>query len=166
VQSAAIIALSILAAVAYGILHDQGTARVCVEYFTVGHPDLFGTDDPTLLGLAWGIVATWWAGAILGVGLAVAARAGRAPPRPAAALVRPVLRLLVLVAVGAFLAGTVGWALGRAGVVFLVEPLVSQIPPHRHARFLAALWAHSASYLLAFGGGLALMVRVWRLRRA
>jgi len=30
--------LCIVAAVIYGILHDQATARVCVEYFSVAHP--------------------------------------------------------------------------------------------------------------------------------
>jgi len=34
----------ILAAVFYGILHDQITARICVEYFTIGHPIVFGTE--------------------------------------------------------------------------------------------------------------------------
>jgi len=37
-QAIAIVALCIGSAVAYGILHDQVTARVCVEYFTIGHP--------------------------------------------------------------------------------------------------------------------------------
>jgi hypothetical protein len=34
-QSLAIIGLSILAAVVYDIVHDQSTARICVEYFTI-----------------------------------------------------------------------------------------------------------------------------------
>ncbi|MEX0794660.1 MAG: hypothetical protein WD045_16100 [Pirellulaceae bacterium] len=71
-----IIALSIASAVIYGILHDQITARVCVEYFTIGHPPVFNTEAPTLLGLGWGIIATWWVGLILGVGLAMVARIG------------------------------------------------------------------------------------------
>ena len=69
-QSAKIILLCIAAAVIYGIVHDQITARVCVEYFTIGHPDIFGTDSPTLLAFGWGIVATWWAGVLIGVPLA------------------------------------------------------------------------------------------------
>lgn len=63
---------------AYGVLHDLVTAHVCVEYFTVGHPQLFEfeTDSPTLLALGWGVVATWWVGAGLGVPLALVARVG------------------------------------------------------------------------------------------
>jgi hypothetical protein len=33
-----IILACVAAAIIYGILHDQITARVCVEYFTVFHP--------------------------------------------------------------------------------------------------------------------------------
>src|SRR5688500_10199748 len=80
-QSLAIIALCILFAAVYGILHDQFTARVCVEYFTIGHPPVFDTEDPTLLGLGWGVIATWWVGLIMGLPLAVAARLGKRPQR-------------------------------------------------------------------------------------
>jgi hypothetical protein len=82
-QWLAIVALSILACVAYGIMHDQVTARICVEYFTIGHPPVFGTESPTLLGIGWGIIATWWVGVILGVPLATAARIGGRPQRSA-----------------------------------------------------------------------------------
>ncbi len=69
-KATVIVLLCVGAAIGYGILHDEVTARICVEYFTVGHPDLFGTDSPTLLGIGWGIVATWWAGLLLGIPLA------------------------------------------------------------------------------------------------
>jgi len=48
-QFPAIVFMCIISAIAYGIVHDQITARVCVEYFTIGHPQLFQTDNPTLL---------------------------------------------------------------------------------------------------------------------
>ena len=67
-----ILLLCVDAAVVYGILHDSVTARVCVEYFTVGHPPVFDTDSPTLLAFGWGFIATWWVGFILGI-LAIAA---------------------------------------------------------------------------------------------
>src|SRR5687768_3279430 len=111
--------MSILAAIIYGIAHDQVTARVCVEYFTIGHPPIFRTDDPTLLGLGWGIVATWWVGLILGVALALTARAGSRPRTPAAALARPVATLLAVMGVGAALAGGIGWAVAQAGWMWL-----------------------------------------------
>ena len=67
IESLKIVVLCIVAAIVYGILHDQVTARVCVEYFTIGHPPIFHTDDPTLLAFGWGVIATWWMGAILAV---------------------------------------------------------------------------------------------------
>ena len=75
----AIIGIVIGAAVVYGVIHDQITIRICLEYFTVGHPPLFGLRDPTLLALGWGVVATWWVGAALGVVIAFAARYGTWP---------------------------------------------------------------------------------------
>jgi hypothetical protein len=148
------------------VLHDQVTARVCVEYFTIGHPPIFGTDDPTLLGIGWGICATWWVGAILGVLLAIAARAGKRPPRSVGSLVRPVVLLMLALGMIAFVAGVIGWVLASSGAVFLTEPMATEVPREKHSAFLADLWAHSASYLFGFIGAIIVCVRVWRSRRA
>src|SRR5690349_15487334 len=109
-QFLAIVALCVLATVLYGILHDQITARICVEYFTIGHPPIFtfDTDDPTLLGLGWGVIATWWVGVLLGVPLACAARLGRAPKRSALSVLRPLLLLMIVSALCATIAGVFG----------------------------------------------------------
>src|SRR5205814_6840467 len=141
-----IILLCVVAAVLYGIAHDQVTARVCVEYFTIGHPPVFGTDDPTLLGLGWGVIATWWVGLILGVPLAIAARAGRRPKRSAAEMIRPMLVLLACMGATALLAGVAGHVLARRGVIFVEEPLAYWLPAEKHVAFLTDLWAHAASY--------------------
>src|SRR5438874_13435861 len=89
-----IAASCILAAVLYGIVHDQFTARICIEYFTVFHPPIFHTQSPTLLGIGWGIVATWWVGAVFAVPVIVAARAGRCPPLPGSQLLSSIMLLL------------------------------------------------------------------------
>ncbi|WP_395090968.1 hypothetical protein [Armatimonas sp.] len=58
-----IIVLTVGLSCAYGIAHDQITARVCIEYFTIGHFSPTNISwTPTVLGLYWGIVATWWVG--------------------------------------------------------------------------------------------------------
>jgi len=163
-QSLKIILLSIAAAVAYGIVHDQVTARICVEYFTIGHPPIFGTHDPTLLGIGWGILATWWVGLLLSVPLAVVARAGRLPTRSAASLVWPIAMLMLASACGAILAGLVGWLLASRGIVQLVEPLASEVPAEKHVAFLIDGFAHTASYGFGFLGGLIIMALVWRWR--
>jgi hypothetical protein len=159
-----IIALCVAAAVVYGVLHDQITARVCVEYFTIGHPRVFDTDSPTLLGLGWGVIATWWVGLILGAALAFAATRGPRPQRTAASLIRPLVRLLAVTASVAIAAGLLGWYLGAQQWVVLVDPLARLVPRDHHAAFIADLWAHSASYLAAFVGGLVLINRVWKSR--
>jgi hypothetical protein len=70
-ESLKIIAVCIAASVLYGIAHDQITARVCLEYLTVLHPPVFQTQSPTLLGIGWGMVATWPVGAAFGILFAI-----------------------------------------------------------------------------------------------
>lgn len=160
-----IIGMSIAAAIFYGVVHDQITARICVEYFTIGHPPIFGTDDPTLLGLGWGIVATWWAGLLVGIPLAIAARGGSRPQRSSASLVQPMTKLLLGMAICAGLAGLLGWFLARLGAVYLTGPIADEVPSDRHVAFLTDLWVHLASYMCGFLGGIVLIVTVWRSRR-
>ena len=164
-ESLKIICMSVTAAIIYGIVLDQITARICVEYFTIGHPPIFGTDDPTLLGLGWGIVATWWAGLLVGIPLAIAARGGSRPKRSSASLIRPIIKLLIGMAICAGTTGILGWFLARQGAVFLTGPIADEVPVDRHVAILADLWVHLASYACGFLGGILLFVTVWRSRR-
>jgi hypothetical protein len=79
-------------------------------------------------------------------------------------LLRPIGILFAVTALGTLGAGLLGWALARAGAVYLVGPLASRVPPEKHVPFLADLWAHSASYLVGFIGGVVVIVQVWRSR--
>ena len=166
-QALAIVMLSILAAVGYGVVHDQVTARICIEYFTIGHPPIFTqpVTSPTVIGVAWGVIATWWVGLGLGIPLAVAARAGKRPPRSVGSLVKPIALLLLVMGLLAALAGGVGYVAASRGWVFLLEPLASRVPADKHVAFLTDLWAHNASYLFGAIGGLVIIVRTWRSRR-
>src|SRR5688572_13526384 len=93
-----IVLFCVFTACCYGIAHDLVTARVCVEYFTVAHdPILNNTQSPILLGIGWGIIATWWVGAILGVLLACSARLGYPPYTTVRELARPVVILMFAV---------------------------------------------------------------------
>ena len=159
-----IILLSVLAAVIYGIIHDQITARICVEYFTVGHPRVIRSESPTVLGFFWGTAATWWAGLLLGIGLALAARAGKRPKLDPRDLLRPLVWVLASMFVFASLAGVTGYFVSAAGVFPLAERYASRIAPERHVPFLVCGWAHSASYLAGFAGGISLWVLSWKRR--
>jgi hypothetical protein len=90
-----IILACVAAAIIYGILHDQITARVCVEYFTIFHPPVFATQSPTLLAFGWGVIATWWVGLFLGLFLALAARVGPHPKLSVRELLRQSLALFL-----------------------------------------------------------------------
>jgi len=165
-ESVKIVLLCVVAAIVYGILHDQVTARVCVEYFTIGHSPVFATDSPTLLAIGWGIIATWWVGLVLGVPAAVAARVGSNPKLRAIELVRPIIVLMAIMGLCSVVAGIVGYFVAKAGGVGLVEPLASRLPVDRHNVFLADLWAHLAAYATGFLGGMTLciwlVVKRWR----
>jgi hypothetical protein len=162
VQAVKIVILGIVAAIVYGILHDQVTARVCIEYFTIAHPPVFPTESPTLLALGWGVLATWWVGLPLGILLAVAARAGSRPTLAWRGLLRPTGWLLVAMALLALVSGILGYVLLRQGTIPMVGWYASLIPPSRHARFMADAWAHMASYAAGILGGLVLVV--WTIR--
>ena len=56
----AIVLQCVAACVVYGVIHNQFTVRICLEYFTIGHPPVFPTKNPTLLALGWGVLASWW----------------------------------------------------------------------------------------------------------
>lgn len=163
-QWLAIVVVSILACVAYGIVHDQITARICVEYFTVGHPRIAPSRDPTILACVWGVVASWWVGAILGMLLATAARVGPRPKRSVGSLLRPMAVLFGGNAMFACLAGLTGYIAASNGWVWLAGRIAKHVPPEKQIAFLIDLWAHGASYLGGFVGGIVLMVWVWRSR--
>lgn len=165
-ESLKIVGLSIVAGILYGIAHDQVTARICVEYFTVFHPPVFQTQSPTLLGIGWGIIATWWVGAFLGVLLAISARAGSRSLLRASDLARPIFTLLCVMAACAVAAGITGFLLARAGRITPPPEVIALLPRARHAHFMADWWAHSASYASGFFGGLILCAWViWRRLR-
>jgi hypothetical protein len=154
-----IVGLAILAGIVYGIVHDQVTARICVEYFTVFHPPVFHTQSPTLLAFGWGIIATWWVGAFLGVCLALSCRVGSSPKIYAAGMVKPIAWLLLAMAFCAFVAGCAGYFWGD-----VPDYMRDLLAPSLQRRFLADWWAHSASYTSGFLGGMVLCAVMLRRR--
>lgn len=146
--------LCIAAAICYGIVHDLVTAHVCVEYFSVAHPMILPLTSPTAFALEWGILATWWVGAALGLGLAACSRLGQRVPLQWRQLIRPIAALLLCMAVASVLAGVTGFILAKTHKIALAGWFASAIPPAKHSRFLADAWAHSAAYLVGGLGGI------------
>lgn len=163
-QTLLIVVLSILTCITYGIIHDQVTARICVEYFTIGHAPVFNTEDPTLLGLGWGIIATWWVGVFLGVPLAAFARFGNRPKLPAASLIRPMSVLMVCTAILAMMAGCVALFAASRGWISLDPEMSARLAPDRHTPFLVDFWIHNTSYTGGLVGGVFVMGWVCRTR--
>ena len=160
-----IILLCIASAVVYGTLHDLVTARVCVEYFTIGHTPPFPTDSPTLLALQFGILATWWGGLSLGILAALVSRVGTWPKLNAAYLVRPVIGLLCVMAIASLLEGITGYQLAKVSDLTLPEPFGPRVPKAHHCFFFADSLAHMISYLVGVVGGWILCLRVLIQRR-
>lgn len=85
-----------MGAIAFGIAHDLVTANICVEYFTIGHPKVIESQNPIFLALVWGILATWWVGAILGILILIFNSVGKAPKVSFLIIKRYVIRLLLI----------------------------------------------------------------------
>ncbi len=159
-----IVLACVLLACLYGIAHDQITARLSIEYFTLGHPPLGLGDSPTVLGLAWGVLATWWMGLGIGLALALSARAGRWPKLDLRALRTPILAFVTILFVLAMMALMAGWAAGVSDRFRPPPSIADQVPYERWKHFTAAAWAHSASYFFGTIGTLALCTHTLLLR--
>src|SRR5689334_21075863 len=123
-----VVLLTTLAACIYGIVHDQITIRLSLEYFTVAHPPLFGTHSPALLALYWGIAATVGIGALLGFVLARVSQAGGTRPLPLSRVMRSILFLLLVMAGSAAAAGVLGYWIARFELIHLPTRLAVAIP--------------------------------------
>lgn len=161
-----IYALGLAAVLAYAVVHDQITVRLSPEYFTIGHPALFETDQPARIALGWGVVTGALLGLPAGFLLASAARSGKRRPVDVRRVVRPLGLLVALTAGAATISGATGYALADAGRISLDPPFASFVEPERHARYLAARWAHGASYAVGLVGIGILIVSIRVLRPA
>ena len=161
-ENGKIVGMCVRGAVLFGEIQDHSLIRYCPEYFSVFHPDVFRTDNPILLALGWGFLATWWVGLILGAILVACARSGDWPRLRWQNLAPGVL--LIFLATGIATAATfaVAWSVGFEAPWDLLGPFADYSPPVRQ-KVSIMLAAYNASYATAFLGGLALAA--WTVRR-
>ena len=158
------ILLCLFGAVAFGIVHDLVTATSCIEYFTIGHPKVIESENPFILALVWGVLATWWVGLILGILIVAFNAIGKHNKVPFSTIRRDVIRLLLIMVFTSLLAGIIGYILANAGVIYLIGELTDRIPAGKHNAFLAVAWAHVSSYFVGFIGGIVICMKVWMQR--
>jgi hypothetical protein len=157
-----VILLCTATACIYGVLHDQITIRVSPEYFTLAHPRLFPTSDPTLLAFCWGIAGSWWIGAAFGLVLALILKGATFPRVPTLRIARRLLGLFAISAAAALFAGWVGYEVFSHSFLVPPDAVREADPSMDRNRFMAAWFAHLASYVLGGAGGILLLLRFWR----
>jgi hypothetical protein len=156
--------LGAIAAISYGTIQDQVSVRLCPEYFTLFHSPIPGLTDPTLLGIAWGFLGTWWAGVFLGYGAGVIATVGNLPKLSPLEIVRPLLLLMLGIAAVVIVTGLSVWRHAVMFGVTIESGLKMMLPPERHQDLLIVACYHFVGYVAAFGGGFVLWVWIWRDR--
>ncbi len=133
---------AIICAIIYGIAHDMVTAHVSLPYFTKGHYDYLHSPHAWQYALYWGIVATWWMGAFLGFiyGIICAIKDRNIT-------IKQYFKRYSLVMVINFLIAMIALIIGWFAYPNFY-PLI-EIPHEETRAFIAAAWAHSASYIFA-----------------
>jgi hypothetical protein len=157
-------ALGVIAAVGFGMLQDQVSVRLCPEYFTLFHKPIRALTDPTLLGITWGFLGSWWAGVFLGYGAGLIATMGKLPALAPRELIRPLLFLLLAIAAIVAVAGLSVWRHAAMFGVSLEPGLRTMLSPRHHQELLIVACYHFVGYAAAFGGGFVLWAWIWRER--
>jgi hypothetical protein len=155
-----IVLMATLCAVVYGVLQDQLSIRISPAYFLKAHTKILETEDLTLVGLAWGVTATWWVGLALGFAVATFATYGpRAAYCPGRAL-RGMMRIMAGTGIATLAVGLIAYMMNwTSSVAFRFVDL-----PEEVRRFSAVQAAHNASYLAAPTLAVLLIRQVWTSR--
>jgi hypothetical protein len=139
-----------------GICLDLVTANVAVEYFSVHHPKILPTENPWALALLWGVVASWWFGAVAGVIVALINHRRQQPLEA--------IRILKWTAIGCLTL----WMI-MISILLTIMAISSTIPiEQRRASFesdrrlVAVAMAHQYEYILGLVALLVIAIMTWR----
>lgn len=154
IECVKIVFLCIIASVVYGTVHDQITVRLCPAYFTEWyfHAEVFQHPNLTVVGLFWGIVATWWVGLILGVPIAIVSIYGAVEwwtwRRSVKPLVLLIISLWITAAIGYWTSILLSFRADSEALGYFPETDQDLL------RFSSVLVAHNVSYVAGAIGGL------------
>lgn len=139
-----------------GVCLDLVTANVAVEYFSVHHPKILPTENPWVLALVWGVIASWWFGALMGVIVALVNYRRKQP--------LDAIRILRWTAITC----VVLWLI-MISIVLAIMAISSTIPIERRPvsfesdrRLVAVAMAHQYEYVLGAIAMLVIAVMTWR----
>jgi hypothetical protein len=153
--------MGFIAIVGYAMLQDQISARLCPEYFTVLHPPIPGMTDPTLLGISWGFLGGWWGGILLGYAAGLTATLGSRPKLAPREVVRPLVVLVVGVAVVTGLCGASVWRHAEFLDISLNPGMAQLVPAERHHGLFVVACYYLVAYVSATIGGVVLCLWIW-----
>ena len=148
--------IGLLTTVTYGVINNQVTARICIEFFDL-FPLRIANDSPTAIATAYGIWSTWWLGVFFGGLMATVGRVGRLPKIAPATIARPVGLVLSGVATTAAVFGVAGYFLySSTPWNTLPQDIRAAIPPDKVWAFFVVNSAHSGAYVSGVAGALIL----------
>jgi len=145
----------------FGALRDSLLRMYVPNYFSLG------VDEPAPLqsvllagGLTWGVF-----GAMLGLGLACAARLGWRPKRRARELLKPVLFLFGMIAGFSLIAGLIGTMATGFGLRVLPPEVYDRFPPSTWGGLQFCWFAQIMGNYVGFVAGGMLVAWVWVSRK-
>jgi hypothetical protein len=159
---------TIAAAMIYGIVNDQITSRISWEYFYYGKEldEILGPQTPpdswrlSLQAARIGMMATWSAGAVIGVAILIANNPRRTLPQ----LSYPILlRLLPMIAIITIAFAILGGVLGYFGLLTPLQQDFGDMVAEdlwRPRRFMCTWGIHLGGYV---GGVIAILWSVYRI---
>ncbi|MBS1706947.1 MAG: hypothetical protein JST40_13860 [Armatimonadetes bacterium] len=152
---------TVLMSVGYGIAHDLVTAHLWVPYFTVHHPKLVESQNPIIMALLWGVIATWWVGGLAGLVLAVISLFGKTDPVPFPVFAKTLRNATIILFVLAMC-----WLVGMLVVAHIVIPEPKRRPSFEEdARAVAVASTHIVSYFGSVAMTLVVALKLWLYRR-
>lgn len=171
--------ISIATAVTYGILNDCITSSICLQYFTRGFqrkmsetwPNNWCRDwaqdetSPLKVALVWGVLATWWLGAGLGIAIGAAAEAKHFDPVD---LIKPAIWAIFFMLACSVGAGIKAYfdikAKGPSYTARHISDLNGEFPyaidQNQLGRYEIVMHMHNMAYLAGVLAGFGMMIYV------